>query len=104
MASAHAQKRTGYSARQMLNFADPAVLANVMRGITTHEQGYDPYGAAAYAEAARRGVAAANVTVNQKTEINVNGAGDASKAAQRVRDAQAGVNDALARNLSGVVH
>lgn len=57
--------------------------------------------AAADAEAARRGQIAVQIT--QKTDINVNGAKDASQTAQKVAGEQDRVNGDMVRNLGSVV-
>jgi Phage tail lysozyme len=59
--------------------------------------------AGGYAEAAKRGERAAQIILNQKTDITVNGVRDADKAAQKIRDAQAGVNNSMARNFAPAV-
>lgn len=56
-----------------------------------------------YTEAERRGIAAANVTIQQKTDIHVHGSSNPTQTAKDVAKLQTGVNNSLAQNFSGGV-
>lgn len=110
-----ASQQTGFDPDQQLNLRDPAVLQKVMDAIIKHENGFNPYGADLERAAvnARLGLpnialtpaggGARPVTVSQKTEISVNGAGDPRAVAATVVGQQNRVNADIVRNMSGVV-
>jgi hypothetical protein len=100
-------KRMGVDAGQTLDLKNPDVLAKLMRSMVQHEQGYNPFGASEYLDAARSRLGGAaesrSVVLNQKTEINVHGASDARAAGGEVARSQERVNSELARNMSGAI-
>ena len=61
---------------------------------------YDERPGGGYAEAARRGDAAAGVSINQTNHVSVTGVKDPDQAAKKVGEAQAGVNDSLMQNFT----
>jgi len=96
---ADVSQRMGVKPTDRLNLSDPDTLASLMRGITIHEQGRNPYSNQQFRDAASTTLGGA-ATVNQETTININGAGNPSEVANRTATAQNGVNQRLARNLS----
>jgi hypothetical protein len=93
--------RTGFAADRHLDLTDTATLSAMMRAMTIHEQGYNPYARDMYDLAASS--RAGSATLNQKTEIIVNGAGSPAAVSRRVADEQERVNGDAVRNLGGVV-
>lgn len=98
-------KRTGYGANQALNLSDPAVLSNLMNAVIFHEQGYNPYASGLVRDQADTAIDYVKGTtkISQKTDIHVNGAGDAQAVADRVASQQRKVNADLARNFAPAV-
>jgi hypothetical protein len=96
---ADVSQRMGVKPTDRLNLSDPDTLASLMRGITIHEQGRNPYSNQQFRDAASTTLGGA-ATISQETTINVNGAGNPSEVANRTATAQNVVNQRLARNLS----
>lgn len=95
--------RLGVSPTAKLNLQDSDTLANLMRGITIHEQGKNPYSNQQFRDAAATtlgGGGGSSPVINQTTEININGAGTPGEVANKAANAQNNVNQRLARNLT----
>jgi hypothetical protein len=97
-------KNLGVNAADRLNLSDAQTMAAVMGAIIKHEQGYAPYSSADILAAARSRTEGAElsggVTLNQETNITVNGAADARGTAATVAGLQGRVNGDIVRNLS----
>jgi len=84
-------------------------MQNLMTAMIHHEQGRDPYNANLIAEAvsyrmSKEGIkGGGHVTIQQKTEINVNGSRDPHAVGKSVLDGQRDVNADLVRNAGGSV-
>lgn len=100
-------KRLGVKAGDKLDLNDPKILSQLMGAMITQEQGYNPFGTADLMAAARGRIGGApqggRVEINQRTEINVNGAGDPSAVAFRVGRVQDEVTGNMVRNMRSAV-
>ncbi|WP_374572785.1 hypothetical protein [Phenylobacterium sp.] len=103
-------KALGVSADKVLNLKDPATLTKLMQAISRQEAGGEFYSPALYRAAANMalgmpkatlgagaGPGGTQVSLNQKTEITVNGVSDPVAAGRAVLDGQARVNADLIR-------
>ncbi len=92
----------GVSPDAALDMSDPTTLAAMMRGITKHENGSNPYSGEMIAAAAgaRPGAPGAPV-VHQQTTITVNGATDPARTAAAIGTEQSTVNSRLVRDMKG---
>lgn len=99
---ADVSQRMGVKPTDRLNLSDPDTLASLMRGITIHEQGRNPYSNQQFRDAASTTLGGA-VTLHSQTDIHVDGAGNPSEVANRTATAQNVVNQRLARNLSTAI-
>jgi hypothetical protein len=97
---ANVASRLGVGADQSLNLNNPALLANMMNAITTHEQGYNPYSRDLVTREAQRAIAA-NVT--QNNTVNINGATDPKATGEAVQGILKRNNAELTRNFAGAV-
>lgn len=98
--------KTGFAANQALNLTDPAVLGRLIPAMIGHENGKNPYSGDFLRSAIAGGLAtsgAPTVTISQKTDIHVTGAGDPHSAAQEIANSQTRVNGDLVRNAAGAV-
>lgn len=93
--------RLGVAPDAHLNLQDANTLGSLMRGITIHEQGKNPYSNSQFRDAASATLGGGQAPqINQETTINVNGAANPSEVANRVSTGQNAVNQRLARNLT----
>jgi hypothetical protein len=103
-------QRMGVNENQGLNLSDPATMQKLMTGMIHHEQGSNPYNANLIAEAVtyrltKEGMtqgsqgAGPSVVLHQSTKIDVHGAGDPKKAADRVLEGQKDTNAELVRYM-----
>lgn len=93
-------KGLGTTPDAQLNMRDPNVVAGLLREITKHESGVNPYTAAQFSAAAG---GTTPVVMHQKTEINVHGVSDPKAAGNSVLAGQERVNGDMTRNLQGAV-
>jgi hypothetical protein len=99
--------RTGFDPSSHLNLSNVDTLSRLMGAMIHHEQGRDPYSMSMITDSANKRLkmqASGNtvsVKMDQKTEINVNGSGDANKTADLVASEQNKVNSGLARDFAG---
>jgi len=101
-------RRLGVGANDQLNLKDPATLSRLMSAMIQHEQGYNPYGATDILAAAQNrlggaGNTGAQVVLNQKTDIHVNGTDSPAEAGRAVAYVQDETNGNLVRNMRGAV-
>lgn len=89
----------GVGWNEKLNLNNATQMAELMHGITTHENGKNPYSAPLMVGAARSAIR--NATLNQKTEIKIMG-GDKNTAGE-IAAQQNSVNQQAVRNLAGAV-
>ncbi|HET9284270.1 MAG TPA: hypothetical protein VFR24_20145 [Candidatus Angelobacter sp.] len=104
---ADVSKRMGINAGQGLDLTNPQTLEGLMSAMIHHEQGRDPYPAKLIHEMAtyqlgKEGYGhGANVRIDQRTEINVNGSGDPRSVGDHVLKGQQSVNADIVRNMQG---
>jgi hypothetical protein len=96
-------KRLGVKPGDELNLKDPATLARLMGAMIQQEQGYNPYGSSELMAAAQGRLGKGSVTINQKTEIKVDGADSPTETARAVALVQDQVTGNMVRNLRGAV-
>lgn len=87
----------GVDASSKLNLNDPAVMQALAGAIVKHEQGYNPYTSADYANAMQ----SRGIVIQQKTDIHVNGTDSPESTARAVGREQSRVNADAVRNLGG---
>lgn len=109
-------KKLGVGANQALDLFNSDTLQKLVAAIIGHENGYNPYSQQMIAAGVNSRLAMAgaplrptggggnnkNVTIQQKTDIHVNG-GEAGATAKRVSDEQGRVNGDLVRNTKSAV-
>lgn len=97
---ADVSQRMGVKPTDRLNLSDPDTLASLMRGITIHEQGRNPYSNQQFRDAATTTLGGAAANVDQTNNYYIDGAKDARAVGKEVQGAQNVTNQRLARNLS----
>lgn len=86
---AHMSQMMGVNPDDELNMRDPNTMTSMMNGIIQHENGRNPYGDEMVRNA---GMAAlGSPTINQETNITVNGVSDPQAAGNLVAERQAGI-------------
>ena len=95
---ARVSKALGVTKTDSLNMSDPKVVRTMMDAIITVENGYNPYSAAAVNAAVNKNLPPAP-TLNQTTNVTINGVTQPQETAQAVAGAQNDVNALLVRNL-----
>jgi hypothetical protein len=99
-------KRLGVGAADELDLKDPAVLSKLMAAMIQKEQGYNPFGSTELLAAAQSRLGGGNgaqVVVNQKTDIHVNGADSPVATARSVAMVQDDVTGNMVRNMRGAI-
>lgn len=94
---AQMSKSMGVSPDAVLNLKDPQVMSSLMNGIIHHENGRNPYPGELVRMAAGGSAAP---TVNQETNITINGVSDPREAARLTVDRQKGVNSRLVQQTT----
>lgn len=82
----------GVDPNAALNMSDPKLLSALMNGIIRHENGRNIYSSDMVNRAASQ---ATGATINQQTNININGVSDPEAAGRTVADKQVGVNSRI---------
>ncbi|WP_047236643.1 hypothetical protein [Chromobacterium subtsugae] len=95
---AKVSKALGVTKTDSLNMSDPTVVRTMMDAIIKVENGYNPYSREMVAAAANKNLPAAP-TLNQTTNVTINGVTQPQETAQAVAGAQNDVNALLIRNL-----
>lgn len=94
-----AKRMGGIGTDEHLDLNNPETLTKLMAAMVTQEQGRNPFSQSTLETAA----ASRGVTIQQKTDIHVSGAGNPRQVADAVADSQRDVNQDLVRNNRGAV-
>lgn len=108
-------KKLGVSPHEKLDLHNPEVLRKLMSAMIVHEQGYQPYSDAIISAGinsrlastapalTQSGAGQGSVSINQTTEINVNGGETPKETASSIASEQSRVNADLIRNTKGAI-